>query len=185
MNCKEQSLPPIKGAFLVALMALTLSCSNSRYFQREVETVQHRLQGQGNVVVQPAEPERHGNSLRTSWEFQSEQPPTGLLDWSVSQLAQDYHRTSRTAQLQTSPKKIQVMPGTETQSEPVGFRFSCRVCPQAMLEVAVRKGRCGCVVFTLGQLFEHRRKGGRSLTGLLLIEDATHSRPCLSRTHLA
>lgn len=95
-NYKGQSLTPFKSVVAVSLLALTLSCSNNRYFQHEVETVRQRLQEHGNVAVQSAEPEHEGNSLRVRWEFQSEQPPARFLDWAASQLGQDYHVTSRT-----------------------------------------------------------------------------------------
>ena len=96
-NCKGQTPTLIKSVPLLLFIALTLSCSNNRYFQQEVETVQQRLQEQGNGVTQSAAPERDGNSLRASWEFQSERPPAGFLDWAASQLGRDYHVTSRTA----------------------------------------------------------------------------------------
>lgn len=92
---KGQRLTLIKSAPLVLLIALTPACSNNRYFQQEVATVQQRLQEQSNYVEQA--PERDGNSLRTSWEFQSQRPAAGFLDWAASQLGHDYHETSRTA----------------------------------------------------------------------------------------
>lgn len=59
--------------------------------------MQQRLQEQSEGVEQRAAPERDGNSLRMSWEFQSARSPAGFLDWAPSQLGHDYHVTSRTA----------------------------------------------------------------------------------------
>lgn len=94
--CKGQGSTLLRAFFVVAVTALTVSCSNNGYFRREVERVEQRLQGL-RVAGQSAEPERDGNSLRVSWDFQSERPPAGFLDWSASQLGQDYHVTRRTA----------------------------------------------------------------------------------------
>jgi hypothetical protein len=107
VNCKGQSLTPVKSILLAIFVALSPSCSNNHYFQQEVETVQHRLQGEPNVVARPVEPERDGNSLRKSWEFQSERPPAGFLDWAASQLGHDYHVTSRTASTADFAKESQ------------------------------------------------------------------------------
>lgn len=95
-NCSGQSTASIRALFLVAVTALTVSCSDNGYFRREVGRVEQRLQGL-SVAGQSAEPERDGNSLRASWNFQSERPPAGFLDWSASQLGQDYHVTRKTA----------------------------------------------------------------------------------------
>lgn len=97
MNRKGQRLTLIQSAPLLLFIALTLSCSNGRYFQQEVETVQQRLQEQSEGIEQRATPEREGNSLRMSWQFQSERAPAGFLDWAASQLGHDYHLMSRTA----------------------------------------------------------------------------------------
>ena len=106
-NCKRQRLTFIQSVPLLSFIALTLCCSNDRYFQQEVLTVRQRLQDQSNGLAQLATPEREGNSLHTSWEFQSERPPAGFLDWAASQLAQGYHVTSKTALTEDLVKEAQ------------------------------------------------------------------------------
>jgi hypothetical protein len=84
---------------ILIIIGLAISCSDTGYLQQEAEHLQYRLQESGDAIARAVGPDREGNSLRMTWETQSERPPAAYVDWASRQLAVEYQVVSKTSSI--------------------------------------------------------------------------------------